>query len=119
MAIKIFSKIRKPKGFNYNPQYYDEAKEQLEEKLKRYNVNKSPEEAPDVDQIAKSKDNIRSTFRKKQNGVFKGGTPPASATSQSRQSNIRLVRIIAILAIITYLILKSEFILNFVQKISG
>ncbi len=119
MAIRIFSKIRKPKGFNYNPQYYDEAKEQLEEKLKRYNINKPAEESSAVDQIAKSKDNIRGTFRKKQNGVFKGGTPPVSASAQSRQSTIRLVRIIAILIIITYLILKSEFILNFVQKISG
>ena len=86
----------------------------MAEKLRRYNLEPK-EESEHIDPVEKSKDNIRNNFRKKQKGVF----TKESAAAQTRQSNIRLVQIIAVLTIIAYLILKSDVILNFVQKISG
>ena len=112
MAIKFFSKTRNPQGFVYKPRFYDEAKESLEERLGKYKNNS--DEPKVVDPVGSAKDRIRGTFRNKQKGVFR-----SEHSQETRQSNIRLVQIIFILSIIAYLILRSDFILRFIQKISG
>jgi hypothetical protein len=113
MSIRLFNKIRKPVGFQFKPRYYDEAKEALEERLGKYR-NPNSENKVQIDPVTKAKDNIRGTFRNKQKGVFR-----PNYSSESKKSNIRLIQIIAILMIIAYMVLKSDYILNFIQKISG
>ena len=112
MAIKFFSKTRNPQGFLYKPRFYDEAKENLEERIGKY--KNSGNETTDPDPVNSAKDRIRGTFRNKQKGVFR-----SEQSKENRQSNIRLLQIIVILTVIAYLILRSDFILRFIQKISG
>lgn len=113
MSLRLFTKIRKPVGFQFKPRYYNEAQERLDEKLAKYrtaNATKSLE----VDPVAKAKDRIRGTFRNKQKGVFRN-----NYITESKKTNIRLVQIIVILMIIAYMVLKSDYVLNIIQKISG
>jgi hypothetical protein len=112
MAIKFFAKTRNPQGFVYKPRYYDEAKESLDERIGKY--KNSGNEPKAIDRVHSAKDRIRGTFRNKQKGVFR-----TEHSKENRQSNIRLLQIIVILTIIAYLILRSDFILRFIQKISG
>ncbi|HMP30134.1 MAG TPA: hypothetical protein PKD85_11065 [Saprospiraceae bacterium] len=113
MSLRLFTKIRKPVGFQYKPRFYDEAQEKLEARLEKYKLPNTTSDT-NIDPVSKAKDRIRDTFRSKQKGVFRN-----NYGTESKKSSIRLLQIIVILTIIAYLILKSDFILKFIQKISG
>ncbi|MEE9373436.1 MAG: hypothetical protein V3V00_10320 [Saprospiraceae bacterium] len=81
----------KNRSFDYVPQYYDPAKEELEQRVQGYN------EKDDATEIAKNR--IRRGFRK--------GSVDTSKYSQSvrKKSIIRLLGIIVFLVLVTFYIL--------------
>lgn len=88
MGIPSFFRTPKPKPFNYIPRYYDEQKEDLEERIRtierEMGVNKGEAYRPTI-----RRGQMSNYFRRKQRRVQK-------------QSNIRLVIIILILLFISY-----------------
>ena len=88
MGIPSFFRTPKPKPFNYIPRYYDEQKEDLEERIRNIEVemgvNKGEAYRPRI-----RKGQMSNYYRRKQKRVQK-------------QSNIRLVVIILILLLISY-----------------
>jgi hypothetical protein len=110
MSIRIFSKTRKPVGFQYQPMYYDPAKEDLQNRINKYKPAEQGE--PDIE---KNKQNIRDVFRAKQSGAYYRN----SSSKMSSDSNMRLLKVIGVLAIITVLILRSDAVLNIVSRLSG
>ena len=98
-----FGKRPKPRRFDYIPRFYDEAKEELEERMKKYKGDMSEEE--------KVKHRISSGLRNKYYG------DPAYRSRQVKKSNLRLVYIILILFFVTYLILKSERFLKIIDSL--
>lgn len=88
MAIPSFFRTHKPKPFNYIPRYYDEQKEQLEERIR------------DIEREMGVKDGkaYRLTIRKGHMGnYFK-----RKQRKTQQQSTIRLIIIIIILCLISY-----------------
>lgn len=88
MGIPSFFRTPKPKPFNYIPRYYDEQKEELEERIRNIEremgVDKGEGYRPTI-----RRGQMSNYFRRKQRRVQK-------------QSNIRLVIIILILLLISY-----------------
>lgn len=88
MAIPSFFRTQKPKPFNYIPRYYDEQKEQLEERIreveKEMGVTKGEAYRPTI-----RKGSMSTYFRRKQRKT-------------QQQSTIRLIIIIIILCLISY-----------------
>lgn len=100
--IKIgFGNRVKPKTFEYIPRYYDEAKEELKQRLSMYDDSVNEEQS--MEQI---KGRIKSGLRMKHYG------DPSVRATATKQSNFRLVIIIATLFMVTYLIMSSDKILN-------
>jgi hypothetical protein len=97
MRITFF-KTPRPKEFNYIPRYYDERKEEMEERKKRIEqelgLNKGKDYKHGITRGAMTR---RMTERRKSN----------------RSSVIRLLVIIAILLILTYYLLSGTFSFNF------
>ena len=100
--IKIgFGKRVRPKSFGFIPRFYDPVKEELNERLAKY------QETDDVSvQVDQLKSRIKSGLRQK----FYGD--PNIRSNVERQSNIRLLFIIITLFLISYLILKSNSFLS-------
>ena len=94
----------KPKPFGFIPRYYDEQKEELENRLKAMD---------NPDDISATKDRIKSGLR----ATYRGDA--GYKKSQTKKANMRLIYIIATLFLISYLILRSNAITNFMEKISG
>ncbi len=96
--IKIgFGKRVRPKSFGFIPRFYDPVKEELNERLAKY------QETDDVSvQVDQLKSRIKSGLRQK----FYGD--PNIRSNVERQSNIRLLFIIITLFLISYVILKSD-----------
>ena len=96
--IKIgFGKRVKPKSFGFIPRFYDPVKEELNERLAKY------QETDDASvQVEQLKSRIKSGMRQK----FYGD--PNIRSNVERQSNIRLLFIIITLFLISYVILKSD-----------
>jgi len=88
MAIPSFFRTQKPKPFNYVPRYYDEQKEQLDERIQ------------DIEREMGVKDGkaYRPTIRKGQMGNYFR----MKQRKTQQQSNIRLIIIIIILCLISY-----------------
>ncbi|MBK6963753.1 MAG: hypothetical protein IPH20_07315 [Bacteroidales bacterium] len=63
MKIVAF-KTSKPKQFNYKPLYYDQQKEEMEERLKKYSE-------PEQSDINRFRSKIRETWRVKEKKNFK------------------------------------------------
>lgn len=99
-----FGKRPKPRRFDYIPRFYDETKEELQERIKHYETEISAEEM--------SKHRIRSGLRSKYGG------DPAYRSSMVKKSNLRLVYIIFILMLITILILRSETFIKIIESLS-
>ena len=93
---------RKPKPFGFIPRFYDEQKE---ERNKRLNMLNNP------DDIDIAKDRIKSGLR----ATYRGDA--AYKKQQTKRANWRLFYIIIILIFVSYLILKSTVITNFMEKI--
>ncbi|NNE27366.1 MAG: hypothetical protein HKN09_11030 [Saprospiraceae bacterium] len=98
-----FGKRPKPRRFDYIPRFYDEAKEELEDRIKSYSGELSEED--------KAKHRISSGLRNKYYG------DPKYRSRQVNKSNLRLVYIIIILFFVTYLILKSEGFLKMIDSL--
>jgi hypothetical protein len=114
--IRFFgAKARDPRGFNFVPQHYDAAKEELAERLAKYKTDdvKEQKELTPEQIIANARNNIRGGFRAKQRGVFN------TTTQKNTSSNKRLFYIIVALCVISYLILRSDMLLRMVQRISA
>lgn len=100
--IKIgFGKRVKPKSFGFIPRFYDPVKEELNERLAKY--QETDDASVQVDQL---KSRIKSGLRQK----FYGD--PNIRSNVERQSNIRLLFIIITLFLISYVILKSDRFLS-------
>jgi len=95
---------RKPKPFGFIPRYYDEQKEEREKRLKALN---------NPDDIDVAKDRIKSGLR----ATYRGDS--GLKKSETKKANMRLMYIIITLCFVTYIIMKSTAITNFMQKISG
>ena len=95
----------KPRKFEFNPRYYDEAKENLESRLDKYSDNLSAE-----DQV---KERIKFGIRQK----FNGDT--TFRAREHRKSNLRLVYIMIILFFVTYMILKSDKITKLMEYLGA
>jgi|GEM_PF-280958 len=95
---------RKPKPFGFIPRYYDEQKEQREKRLKAL-------ENPD--DIDAAKDRIKSGLR----ATYRGDV--GYKKSQTKKANMRLLYIIIMLVFVSYLLLRSTAITNFMEAIGG
>lgn len=102
MGFISFNRTPKHQRFNYVPRYYDEDKEDLQER-----VRLAKGEAGNAD-LAKSR--IRSGFKRRSR---------AGTSNPSAKSAIRLMLIIAILVLFTYMILTSDSILRLIESFSG
>jgi hypothetical protein len=106
--LKIgFGSRVKPKMFGYKPRYYDADKEELLERVKKYQA--TDDESMDVDKL---KNRIRSGLRMK----FSGES--TERTNYEKQSNIRLIIIITALALASYVIMSSNKIIALIEGFS-
>ncbi len=107
MGFFSFNKRVKHQQFGYKPRFYDPAKEELEERLRGYRNNEG------LDDTELSKARIRSGLRSK------SGYAEGYRSQQVRKSNYSLILIIITLGLITYVVLKSDRILNILEQISN
>ena len=97
----------KPKSFDYKPRYYDAAKEELEDRIKKF--KKSEDESFSEENM---KSRIRSGLKMKVYG------DPNTRSSAVRQSNIRLLYIIGVLLLAIYIIMSSNKIVTLLESFS-
>jgi hypothetical protein len=97
----------KPKVFDYKPMHYDPAKEELQEKIKKY--RDSDDGTATTENM---KNRIKSGLRMKYNG------DPTARSKAVKQSNLRLLYIIAMLAFAGYIILSSNKIIALMETFS-
>lgn len=100
----MFRKRVKNKQFDYIPRFYDPVKEDLDARLSPYD-----EEKKDVDRL---KSSIRSRFQRKSR------VPQSQISGMRMRSNIRLFMIIGVLCLVSYLMLKSDAFLGFVESLN-
>jgi hypothetical protein len=104
MGMFKFNKVPRHQKFDYIPRYYDPRKEELDDIVNSYKNTK------DTDQ---TKRRIVSGLRSKQRG------DSAYKRKHERSANIRLISIIFLLFVVTYLILRSDTILNMMESFLG
>lgn len=97
-------KVPKHRKFDYIPQHYDPAKEELEQRMAPYKDGGSDTE------LAKA--GIKTGFKRRV------ATNPSYKTS-SNASTIRLIAIICALIVLTVLFLKSSLIADFIKAIES
>lgn len=97
----------KPKIFDFKPRYYDPVKEELEERIKKY--QDTEDGASNVENL---KSRIKTGLRMKSYG------DPNTRASAIRQSNMRLLYIIAVLVIAGYIIMSSNKIISLLETFS-
>ncbi len=95
MSFLRFGKKIKNRTFDYIPKYYDQDKEELEKRLKRYK--------PQPGDTELTKQRIRGGFRRKYN------TKDEYVSRSQKRSNLILVATLIILIILTYVFL-SEYL---------
>lgn len=106
--LKIgFGNRTKPRTFDFIPRYYDPAKEELEERINKYNNTSTPE--GDLENL---KNRIRTNLRMKHYGNAN------VRSSMVKKSNVRLLYIIIILGIAAYLLLSSNKIIGLLEAFS-
>ncbi|MCB0646577.1 MAG: hypothetical protein KDC49_07935 [Saprospiraceae bacterium] len=110
MFNSIF-KRPKARGFNYQPRYYDQAKEELQNRLAKYKKSEEGSE-PDLD-VELTKERIRSGFANRNRTTY------YSTKMEDRKSSFRLIIIMACLFLLAYMMLRSDKILTFVESMSG
>jgi len=101
MNFGLFKKFNH-RRFNYLPRYYDEDKEKLDAIVGKYDKSK--------DQTELSKRRIASGFSSKKSNT-------GYARKSKFQSSLRLVLIIAFLVYFSYLILKSDKFILFLESL--
>ena len=106
--IKIgFGNRVKPKSFGFVPRYYDPAKEELEERIKKYKQSEDTS-----DNVENMKNRIKTGLRMKHYG------DPGVRTSAVRQPNIRLLFIICALGLAAYILMSSNKIIALIEAFS-
>lgn len=88
MKFPSLFKTNSPKSFGFQPRYYDERKERIEQKLKEAKLKAQTQEN------FLSKGDLQSSWRQNKRHV------------EQKKSNLRVVFIAGILALIFYLILR-------------
>lgn len=106
MGIFSFRKTPKPRPFGFKPRYYDQAKEELELRISRYDKSEKYDA-----ELTKS--------RIKQGLKMRMRPETDTYQSSARRSNIRLLGIIVVLALAAIMLLKSDRILKIIQVFSG
>jgi hypothetical protein len=91
MGIPRFFKVKEPNRFNYNPLYWDPAKEEFEDRVRRIKA----ELGQDVDYNRKSSTITRGSFR---------NYTPGTNRKAGRESNVRLFVITVVLMLLSYLL---------------
>ncbi len=104
MGFISFGKRTKHQKFEFNPRYYDPIKDELKDRLRMASDDTSPE-------ITKMR--IRDGLRRKSRGNKQ------LESSLRKSSNIRLLVIVGVLIAGTYMLMTSEGILQFIEKMSG
>lgn len=104
MGFLSFGSRPKPKPFGFKPRYYDEEKEELQERLKRMN---------NPDNVAMSKDRIRSGLR----ASYRGDAQYKK--SETRKANMRLLLIIVALVLAALVFLRSSTLADLLRAIEG
>jgi hypothetical protein len=102
MRITFF-KTPKPKGFNYIPRYYNEQKEEFNERQKRIEAEMGINQPTDVGYRSRLKQGAMSEKL-------------MSRRKTNRASTLRLLIIIAILTILALYLLRDFGSLNFLTK---
>ena len=106
--IKIgFGNRVKPKSFGFVPRYYDPAKDELDERIKKYKQSEDTS-----DNVENMKNRIKTGLRMKHYG------DPGVKTSAVRQSNIRLLFIICALGLAAYVLMSSNKIIALIEAFS-
>lgn len=95
---------RKPRPFGFIPRYYDEQKEVIANRMKAMD---------NPDDIDMAKNRIKSGLR----ATYRGDA--GYKKKQTKKANMRLFYIICILILVSYLILRSTAITDFMDKIGG
>lgn len=123
MAIPSFFKQNKPRGFNYTPRYFDPAKEEMEQRRRRWATEKDPAGKEQVIQgkedsfaeategkrsssAASTEDGTRQPYRSR---IMRGDMKnyfPHRQEKVRKQTTIRLLVIILIIVFVAYLYLR-------------
>ncbi len=123
MAIPSIFKQNKPRGFNYTPRYFDPAKEEMEQRRRRWAAEKDPaetaherhgndpssSEAADRGRSSSSEaaeDGARQPYRSR---IMRGDMKnffPHRQEKVRKQTTIRLLVIILIIVFVAYLYLR-------------
>jgi len=98
-----FNKMAKHRRFDFIPRYYDADKEELQNRIKKYDEE-------NLDQAELAKNRIRSGLRTKYR-VDEG-----YKNAQKSKSNRMLFYVIISLVLITIIILRSDGFTNFLSK---
>jgi hypothetical protein len=98
-----FGKSIKPRRFDYAPRYYDEVKDELQERLGKYKGNVQEED--------KIKRRIKAGLRQKYNG------DNTYRSQEVKKSNVRLLLVFLFLVAISYLLLKSNKISRLIESL--
>lgn len=106
--IKIgFGNRIKPKAFEYIPRFYDPVKEEMQERLSKY--QKSDNASTDIE---RTKLRIKTGIRMKYYGN------PSARSSGVRKSNIRLLYIIFVLGLAAFVLLSSNKMVALIEAFS-
>lgn len=92
MVLISFFKLDKPKQFNYEPLYYDERKEQLQERIRNIEIEMGKK--PEGGTVEFKRTLVRGSFSRYR----------TIRKKHQRQSSIRLLIIIILLIIVVYLL---------------
>jgi len=123
MAIPSFFKQNKPRGFNYIPRYYDPVKEELEQRRREWEKERSKQdegkntpgeglssseasEGAESSSAEPSENRARQPYRTK---IMRGDMKNYFPRRQERvrkQNTIRLLVILIIIALIVYIYLR-------------
>ena len=97
----------KPRGFDYVPRFYDEAKEEREQRLKKF------ESTGDVSRDSENmKSRILAGLRAKAGGNH------SQRAQMNRQSNIRLIIIILALILGIFVLMSSNKLVTLIEAFS-
>lgn len=104
MGMIKFNKTPRHKKFDYIPRFYDPKKEEINNLVNAY------EDPTNADSV---KQRIKAGLRNKYRG------DSTYQRKHERSANIRLVSIIFVLFVVTYLLLRSDTILNMMESFLG
>ncbi|MEM9022703.1 MAG: hypothetical protein AAGB22_03115 [Bacteroidota bacterium] len=90
--IRTWFKISQPKGFDYQPRYYDRDKEELQKRVSRIEREMQAEQATEATQPEHLRQEISGQWRR------------SHRKSQHRQSNVMVLIITAALLVGVYLV---------------